>query len=143
MTETVQDAAPQRVRWASGIFQLIFNAVPRLLFNGLRQRRWKLIESSLMLLLTSRVLIVLATLLSFLLALLAMPQPQARIILALALASVLLQAVYLVLMFRKSATTPFSMRGILFMPAYLAVVSFSQALALLGLRRKRWARTVR
>jgi hypothetical protein len=35
------------------------------------------------------------------------------------------------------------MRGILFMPAYLAVVSFSQALALLGLRRKRWARTVR
>jgi len=143
MTQNLNDAAPQRIRWASGIFQLIFGASPRLLFQGIRQRRWQLIEASLMLLLTSRVLVVAVTLLSFVLGALSLSQPQFRVILALALAAVLLQTIYLVLMFRKSATTPFSMNGLLFMPAYLAVVSFSQALALIGLRRKRWARTVR
>jgi hypothetical protein len=63
--------------------------------------------------------------------------------LELAIAAAILQFAYLLLMFRKSATTPFAMKGLLFMPAYLAIVSFSQALALTGLRRKRWARTVR
>lgn len=143
MTQNLHDAAPQRVRWARGIFQLIFAAVPRLLFQGIRQRRARLIEASLMLLLTSRVLIVLATALSFVLAVLAISQPQARIIFALAASAVLLQAVYLALMFRKSADTPFSMKGLLFMPAYAAIISFSQALALFGFRRKRWARTIR
>lgn len=143
MTQTVHDAAPQRIRWARGIFQLIFRSAPKLFFNGLRQGRWRWMEAAIMLLLTSRVLLATVTMLPFVIAAFTISQPQARIILMLAVPAVLLQAIYLYLMFRKSSNPPFSMRGLLFMPAYIAVVSFSQAMALFGLRRKRWARTVR
>ncbi len=142
MTARVQDAAPQRLRWATGMFQLIGRSVPRLLAGAARERRLKLAEAALMLLFTSRVLLIYLTAAALLL--LAVAQGAAAYLSAAMLAvSIALQFAYLMLVLRKAGSRAYALRPLLLTPAYLAFVGFAQALGVLGLRRKQWSRTVR
>lgn len=143
MTRTIQDAAPQRLRWATGIFQLMLRSVPKLIAHGIRQRRWKLIEAAFSLLFTSRLFLVYLTAAAVLVASLQLPGRTGLRMLSLVGAAILLQIIYLWMMFRKAGEKTFSMRGLLFMPAYIGMVGLSQAAALIGIRGKRWTRTVR
>lgn len=143
MTESIGDASPQRVRWASGIFSLIGGSAPELLRAGIRRRSWRMAEATAMLLLTSRVLLVSLTLAAFIFATVLLPRHIAHISLGLAITAILLQAFYMVLMFRRAADHPFPMADLAWAPFYFIFVSLMQALALAGFRRKRWSRTVR
>lgn len=143
MTASVRDAAPQRVRWASGIFWLLGSAVPQLVQTGLRKRSWRLIEAALMVLLTSRVLLVSLTFFALLFAVLLPSGLLAHVSLIVACTATLLQAIYLTLMFREAGDYPYPMTGLVWAPLYFLFISFMQALALAGFRRKRWTRTVR
>lgn len=143
MTCTIKDAAPQRLRWATGIFQLMLRSIPRLVFNGIVQRRWQLVEAAVNLMLTSRLLIVYLTCCAVAVGVFQLRAPIGIHILEVVLASALLQSAYLWLMFRKAAEKAFSMRGLLFMPAYIGMIGLSQVAAFVGIRGKRWTRTVR
>jgi cellulose synthase/poly-beta-1,6-N-acetylglucosamine synthase-like glycosyltransferase len=143
MTRSIRDAAPQRLRWASGIFQLILSSVPRLLAAGIRQRSWKLIEGALMLVLSSRLVVLYATLAAIGAAVVLLPVHGAATILFLLAATIPVQAAYLWMIFRRSAEKSFPLRDLFCMPAYLGIVGLAQAAAFLGIGRKRWARTVR
>lgn len=142
MTATVRDAAPQRLRWASGIFRL-FAEVPRLIATGIRQGSWRLAEAALMLLLTSRVILVSLTFGALVCAVLLPSSSVAQLSLGLALSAATLQLTYLILMFRKSGNHPYSMAGLAWAPFYWLFISFVQLAALAGFGRKRWTRTVR
>lgn len=142
MTETVRDAAPQRLRWASGIFRL-FGEVPRLIATGIRRRSWKMIEAALMLLLMSRMILVSLTFGALALATVVLAMFGARLSFGLAAVAIVLQLTYLVLMFRKSGDRPYSMAGLAWAPFYWLFISFVQLAALAGFGRKRWTRTVR
>jgi 1,2-diacylglycerol 3-beta-glucosyltransferase len=143
MTKSIQDAAPQRLRWASGIFQLIWGSVPKLVRRGVVSRNWKLIEGAVMLLLTSRLTVLYLTVSALVAALLEFPSHAASVIGAILLGTVVLQVLYLLLMFRYASDKTFPITDLLFMPVYLGIIGVTQAGALLGFRRKRWARTVR
>jgi 1,2-diacylglycerol 3-beta-glucosyltransferase len=143
MTRSIRDAAPQRLRWASGIFQLILSSVPRLLAAGIRQRSWKLIEGALMLVLSSRLVVLYATLAAIGAAVVLLPVHGAATVLFLLAVTIPVQAAYLWMIFRRSAEKPFPLRDLFCMPAYLGIVGLAQAAAFLGIGRKRWARTVR
>jgi cellulose synthase/poly-beta-1,6-N-acetylglucosamine synthase-like glycosyltransferase len=143
MTRSIRDAAPQRLRWASGIFQLILSSVPKLLAAGIRQRSWKLIEGALMLVLSSRLVVLYATLAAICAAMVLLPVHRAPTILFVLAATIPVQAAYLWMIFRRSAEKPFPLRDLFCMPAYLGIVGLAQAAAFLGIGRKRWARTVR
>ena len=82
MTRRIHDAAPQRLRWASGIFQLILRSVPKLVVQGIRRGNWKLVEAAVMLLLTSRLVVLYMTAAAFAIALVELPFGHARLILA-------------------------------------------------------------
>ena len=143
MTRTINDAAPQRLRWASGIFQLMLYSLPKLVANGIKQRRWKLVEAALSLLFTSRLFLIYLTVAAIAVAGIQLPGKVGLYILSLAFLAVLLQLIYLWMMFRKAAEKAYSMRGLIFMPAYIGMVGLSQAATLIGLRSKHWTRTVR
>jgi 1,2-diacylglycerol 3-beta-glucosyltransferase len=143
MTKTLRDAAPQRRRWAAGIFQLMLRSVPKLIVHGVKQKRWKLVEAAFSLLFASRLFLVYLTLTATVFAVLQLPNKTGVRILSLVLATILLQLLYLWMMFRKAAEKSYSMRGLLFMPAYIGMIGLSQAAALVGIRGKRWTRTVR
>jgi cellulose synthase/poly-beta-1,6-N-acetylglucosamine synthase-like glycosyltransferase len=142
-TRSLQDAAPQRLRWASGTIQLIGRGLPRLLRLSLERRDWKLAEAGVMLLLTSRLIVGYLALFSIGLLLL-LPHTLAwSIALLSTVAACLLQALYLWRVLRAPAGAPVPLTALLRLPAYLGLLGISQAGALLGLRRDRWNRTVR
>ncbi len=143
MTRRIHDAAPQRLRWASGIFQLILRSVPKLVGHGIKRRNWKLVEAAVMLLLTSRLVVLYMTATAFALALVELPFGHARLIVELLAGAVIAQSCYLWLLFRRSAPQPYPITDLLFMPAYVGIIGLTQLAALFGYRRKRWARTVR
>ena len=91
----------------------------------------------------SRLVLVYMTGAAIAVALVQLPGNAALHILSLVAATVVLQTGYLWMVFRKAAAKTFSMRGLLFMPAYIGMVGLSQAAALVGIRGKRWTRTVR
>jgi cellulose synthase/poly-beta-1,6-N-acetylglucosamine synthase-like glycosyltransferase len=143
MTQSLRDAAPQRKRWAGGTIALLFNCVPRLLSAALRQRRWKLAEMALMLLLTSRLLLIYASL--FALGALDLAYRFRNFdLVALALAAALiLQAIYLYLVLRRADSTPIPLQTIAFMPFYVGFIGAMQLSAVLGFKRSHWTRTPR
>jgi cellulose synthase/poly-beta-1,6-N-acetylglucosamine synthase-like glycosyltransferase len=142
-TRTIGDAAPQRLRWATGIFQLIGRSVPKLLVEALRRRQWRLAEGAIMMLLTSRLVVVYLTVVAFVCALLSLGSVYTRVTVVLLVATCLLQTLYLFLMFRKAGREAMPISSILFMPVYFALICLAQAGALLGFKRKQWSRTVR
>jgi 1,2-diacylglycerol 3-beta-glucosyltransferase len=143
MTRTIRDAAPQRLRWASGIFRLMFRAIPKMLWCGIVRRNWKLVEAAFMLVLTSRLLLIYLTLGSLGLAYFATRQDLRWADYVLCLMSVAAQVCYVWLMCRKAGSGPFMTRRFVFLPVYLVLVALAQLASLTGLRRTSWTRTSR
>jgi 1,2-diacylglycerol 3-beta-glucosyltransferase len=135
-------ATPQRLRWASGTFQILFRYVPRLLIEAVRQRSLYLAEIACALLFLSRMLLVYATIgtlaLSFL-----VPSPLALWIRVAVTMTLVLQSLYLGLVVR-TCTPPSTRRsGVTGIPMYLGWLCLVQFMALLKIRRNVWTRTVR
>ncbi|MGC2605188.1 MAG: hypothetical protein WA419_06495, partial [Silvibacterium sp.] len=143
MTQRPKDAVSQRLRWASGTVALLFHSVPRLLRGAVRQRRWKLAEMAVMLLFTSRLILVYATLAAITLLFLARPFPIENLLVLLLAGTIALQAFYLYLVFRKADSDPVPFQTIAFMPLYFGYLGAMQVGAVLGLKRKQWSRTAR
>lgn len=139
---TVRDVQPQRVRWASGTWQLFRHGIPTLLATAWRRKSPRALEEIVMLLTTSRLLLIYLLGLSLVFSAGATPSLFAWIWRLLAVI-VALQLLYLVLMFRFAADQPAPMVGLLHLPLYVAVVASSQFLALVGFNRRMWWRTAR
>lgn len=139
---TVRDVQPQRVRWASGTWQLFRRGIPALLRTAWKQKSLAPLEGIVMLLTTSRLLLIYLFAMSLLLAL-AAPAALAALIAKLLIAVFVLQVLYIVLMFRFASQQPAPWSGLLSLPFYVAVVASSQALAMMGFNRKVWWRTSR
>jgi cellulose synthase/poly-beta-1,6-N-acetylglucosamine synthase-like glycosyltransferase len=142
-TRNIRDAAPQRLRWATGIFQLIGRSVPKLLRQALGRGDWRLAEGALMMLLTSRLVVVYLTLAALLCTALSLNGAHTRLSAILLLITCVLQCVYLFLTFRKAGREPHALSSLLFMPFYVTLICIAQAAALLGFKRRQWSRTVR
>jgi len=140
IARSLQDAAPQRLRWASGTFALLFDSIPRLLRESFRQQSMLLMEMAVMLLFTSRLLIVYITAID--LVLLALTG-FVRVPAALLATALFLQIVYLWLVFRKSDKEPVPLQAIVCMPLYVGFLGVVQIGALLGLKKGQWNRTTR
>jgi 1,2-diacylglycerol 3-beta-glucosyltransferase len=139
----MKDAATQRLRWAGGTFSLLINSVPVLLREAVRRRSWRLAEMGFMLLFTSRVILVYATVVSIALLWFARSSElYSSLVLALA-ASLLLQSIYLYLVLRKADRSPVPFQTIAFMPFYFGFLGVVQLGAVFGLKRKQWNRATR
>ncbi len=139
---TVRDAQPQRVRWASGTWQLLRQAIPVLLTTAWRDRNWHALEEIVMLLMTSRIVLIYLLIMSFALSLAGAPT-FFFLTWSLLAGVALLQLVYLVLMFRFACDRPVPIVGLLRLPYYVSVIVSAQVLALLGFNRRVWWRTAR
>ncbi len=138
---SVRDVQPQRVRWASGIWQLLRKAIPILFATAWRERSWRAIEEIVMLLMTSRLVLIYLWVLSFAMSLAA---PSLFPVTWSLLAGVaVLQVLYLMLMFRFAGDRPVPFAGALLLPYYVFVVLSSQVLAVSGVNRHLWRRTSR
>jgi cellulose synthase/poly-beta-1,6-N-acetylglucosamine synthase-like glycosyltransferase len=138
---SVRDVQPQRVRWASGIWQLFRKAIPILFSTAWHERSWRAIEEIVMLLMSSRLVLIYLWVLSFAMSLAA---PSLFPITWSLLAGVAaLQALYLMLMFRFACDHPVPLVGALLLPYYVFVLLSSQVVALTGTNRDLWWRTSR
>ncbi len=142
MARTEKDSAPQRVRWAKGMFLLIGSQIPGLLTAGGRLRRLDLIELAVMLLFTSRLTMVYLTAMG-LVTLLFVPHSQAMYLGAVLAGGLVIQAIYLVLVFRAAADEPVSLMNMLLLPRYLQHLGMAQMRSLRSLRTRQWTRTIR
>lgn len=136
-----RDATPQRIRWASGVWQLLGSATPCFIAMAWRRRSWRPLEQLLMLFMTSRLVLVYLWMLALLLSLV-LPSlfPFTWSLLAIVAG---LQLLYLLLMLRFAGDDPVSFRAALLLPYYVGVVLWSQAIALSGTNRQLWWRTRR
>jgi cellulose synthase/poly-beta-1,6-N-acetylglucosamine synthase-like glycosyltransferase len=141
MTQRLKDTASERLLWTSGIFSLLRHSIPDLLGSAIRWRRWQLAEMALMLLFTSRLLLVYATLIAVVLLDCAYPFHHFDIAATALAASLLLQSVYLYLLLRKADGAPIPFQTIVFMPFYVGFLGAMQLGAVLGLKKKQWSRT--
>ncbi|HZC44191.1 MAG TPA: glycosyltransferase family 2 protein [Acidobacteriaceae bacterium] len=138
---SVRDVQPQRVRWASGIGQLLRKAIPILLATAWRERNWRPIEEIVMLLMSSRLVLIYLWVLSFAMSLVA---PSLFSITWSLLAGVAaLQVLYLMLMFRFACDRPVPFAGALLLPYYVFVALSSHVMAMGGVNRHLWSRTSR
>ncbi|HEY5253616.1 MAG TPA: glycosyltransferase family 2 protein [Acidobacteriaceae bacterium] len=138
---SVRDVQPQRVRWASGTWQLLRKAIPILFATARRERSWRAMEEIVMLLMTSRLVLIYLWVLSLAFSLAA---PSMFPITWSLLAGVaVLQILYLMLMFRFACDRPVPFAGALLLPYYVFVLLSSQVLALSGANRHLWWRTSR
>lgn len=138
---TIRDVQPQRVRWASGILQLFRRSIPILLATAWRERSWRPLEEVIMLLTTSRMVLIYLLVLSLFLSF-AIPS-FSIFIWSLLGCAVVLQFVYLMLMFRFACKRQVPIGGLLLLPYYVCVVLSAQVLALSGANRHLWWRTTR
>lgn len=138
---SAQDLRPQRVRWASGTGQLLRRALPGLLTTAWKNRNWRALEEILMLLMTSRIVLIYLVVLSFLLSLIA---PASFIATwSVLIVAAALQFFYLALMFRYAGDHPVPIKGLFLLPFYVSVIVSSQILAIAGFNRCLWWRTTR
>jgi 1,2-diacylglycerol 3-beta-glucosyltransferase len=142
-TRTIRDAAPQRLRWATGIFQLIGRSVPKLLSQAVRRGDWRLAEGAFMILLTSRLVVVYLTMSSLVCTLFSISKSNFVASAILLLTTCFLQCIYLLLTFRKAGRQQYPLSSLLFIPGYLLLICGTQVGAFLGFKRGQWSRTVR
>jgi 1,2-diacylglycerol 3-beta-glucosyltransferase len=135
-------ATPQRLRWASGTFQMTVHWLPRLLIEAVRQRSGYIAEAACGLLFISRVLLVYLTAAALMLWLIA-GQWHFSWVPGLILAAMVCQFLYVGLVLRTSAADRVTWRSVLSLPGYVVWICVVQCLALCGLRRDVWTRTVR
>jgi len=139
---TVRDTQPQRMRWASGTGELYRHGIATLLATAWRQKSLAPLEGIVMLLTTSRLMLIYLLGLSLVVGL-AATTPLSTFIWQLLGLVVGLQLLYLILMFRFASDRPVPLAGLLKLPFYLAVIASSQALAMVGVNRSVWSRTTR
>lgn len=142
MTARIKDAAPQRLRWANGMFQLMRHTIPRLILGAFRQRDWRLAEAAVMLLFTSRMAVIYITLAAAI-ALVGSRGMYALLAAGILLLACALQSIYLGLIVYRTGGRQMSVPSLLLTPAYLGLVGLAQLGAALGMKRKQWNRTVR
>lgn len=142
-TRRIRDAATQRLRWASGTFALLFHSIPALLRGAVRARAWRLAEMAVMLLFTSRLILVYATAVSFALVAFLHSSAAFTAFAFLLAASLFLQSTYLYLILRKADGAPVPFHAIAFMPFYFGFLAVMQLGAILGFGKHQWTRTVR
>lgn len=143
ITEGLRATAPQRLRWAGGVFALLARSAPRLLGAAFWQRRWRLAEMALMLILTSRMLLIYATGLAVILLDLAFPFHSFTLVTGILATAILFQAVYLYMVLRHAGDAPVPFRTIAFIPFYMCFLGAVQIGAVFGFRRRLWSRTIR
>jgi cellulose synthase/poly-beta-1,6-N-acetylglucosamine synthase-like glycosyltransferase len=143
-TRRVADAAPQRLRWASGTFQVILRYVPRLLRASIAQRSFLLAEMALALTLTSRFLLLYLLLAASGASLALGVSGGAFYLRAAVIASFLLLAIYTAMVFSqipKKYGSP--LKSLAALPFYVCWMLFVHLAAAVGLRRNSWVRTAR
>lgn len=143
-TSSSTEALPQRLRWASGTFQVAAHCIPRLLRAAIRQRKLYLLELAVAVALLSRVQLLYLTVLAVLLSWAATTTSIALVVRLMIAASVLMQVCYVCLL-PVSLPEHFSGRwyNLALLPLYVAWIVAVQCMALIGFRRNVWARTVR
>jgi cellulose synthase/poly-beta-1,6-N-acetylglucosamine synthase-like glycosyltransferase len=143
-TRRRKDAAPQRLRWASGTFQLIRNYVPKLLQSGVKSRSLGLIEMALALTLTSRIFLFYLTFLAASCSLLLSASSARPLLRIMVVVSVLLLCVYTGMVLSQIPKIRGSrFRALVTLPCYLSWMIFVHAAAFIGVRRGMWVRTTR
>jgi 1,2-diacylglycerol 3-beta-glucosyltransferase len=143
-TRRSADAAPQRLRWASGTFQVMLKYLPRLLQTGLRERSLRLLEMAVALTLTSRVFLVyllfVATAGSLLLG---SAGPAIYIRIGVTAGGVLL-CIYVSMVLSQIPNVDGSrFRALISLPIYICWLLLVHAAAALGMRHNAWVRTAR
>jgi cellulose synthase/poly-beta-1,6-N-acetylglucosamine synthase-like glycosyltransferase len=141
-TQSLGDAFPQRLRWASGTFPIMARYIPQLLMGGIVRGNLFLAESAIALALTSRMFVVYLTVLA--LAFAAFTSGAGAVTSAtLLIATILAQFIYLILLIRCGSEKVSVIKTILFTPFYLMWLLGIQLFAAVGFRRKLWVRTTR
>jgi 1,2-diacylglycerol 3-beta-glucosyltransferase len=143
MTRTVTDAFPQRLRWASGTFQLIAKYAPRLLWAAARQRDLGLLDACAALVTTSRADLFYANFLALGFSLFGSPAGMRTVLWSAVLVTTLFQLIYLLFVVRTISETSSLRRTLFSLPGYLGGLLITQLVAMLGLRRKTWTRADR
>ncbi|MCU1286129.1 MAG: glycosyl transferase group 2 family protein [Acidobacteriales bacterium] len=141
-TQSLGDAFPQRLRWASGTFPIMARYIPKLLIGGIMRVDLYLAESAVALALTSRMFVVYLTVLGLAFSVFA-SGPLGMVSFSLLGATILAQFVYLVLLIRCGSEKASVIKTILFTPFYLLWLLGIQLFAAVGFRRKLWVRTTR
>jgi cellulose synthase/poly-beta-1,6-N-acetylglucosamine synthase-like glycosyltransferase len=143
-TRRVADAGPQRLRWASGTFQVMRQNVPKLVRAGVRQRSLQLVEMAMALILTSRFLAVYLLLVASLGSVALGANGVALYLRFTVIASFLLLAIYLGTVFSQIPKTNGSrLKPLVALPLYTCWMLLIHIAAAVGLRRDVWVRTAR
>lgn len=143
MTRTATDALPQRLRWASGTFQLIAKYAPRLVWAAASQRDIGLLDACAALVTTSRADLFYANFLALGLSFISTPASLRIVLLSAVLVTTLCQLIYLLFVVRTISEISSLRRTLFSLPGYLGWLLITQLAAIAGLRRKTWTKTVR
>jgi len=135
-------ATPQRLRWASGTFQMMLRWLPRLVIEAIKQRSGYIAEAACGLLFISRVLLVYLTAAALMLWFIA-GQWHFSWVPGFIFAAIVSQFLYVGLVLRTSVAGRVTWRSAVSLPGYVIWICVVQCLALFGLRRDAWTRTVR
>jgi 1,2-diacylglycerol 3-beta-glucosyltransferase len=143
-TRRAVDAAPQRLRWASGTFQVMRKYVPQLVRSGLERRSFRLLEMALALALTSRLFLIYLTFLAACCSLLLGTSGASFLLRILVTISMLLLCLYTGMVLSEVPNTRGGrFRALVTLPFYLSRILLVHAAAALGVRRDMWVRTTR
>lgn len=143
-THTSTDAAPQRLRWASGTFQVIWKFVPQLLRAGVRKGSIRLCEMAVATALTSRFLLVYLLAVASVFCFIARTSGSSLAPTIGVAAAVLLLCGYVGMVLSQIPNEQGTrFRALLGLPFYLCWMLFVHAAAAVGMRRNAWVRTTR
>lgn len=142
-TRRVGDAYLQRLRWASGTLQIIAKSVPRILRASFTRRSLSLLEASLAVVLTSRFLLfylVFASAICFAL------EGSLRLGFLgwMLITNVLLLGAYVGIVLTRVPKGPgWRWQAVLKLPFYVSWMFIVHLAAIIGLKRRAWARSAR
>ena len=143
-TRGASDAAPQRLRWASGTFQLILKYVPQLFRAGIRKGSPRLLEMALALTLTSRFFLVYLVIAASACSLLLRTAGAGFSLRIVVVTSILLLCAYVAMVLSQIPNIRGSrFRALVTLPFYVCWMLFVHVAAAVGMRRNTWARTTR
>lgn len=143
-SKSLNQATSQRLRWSSGRFSIAKSLGLRILAKGLREKRWKVVDSSLPLLFPNYSLLINLTLAGAFLSLL-LPSTNWTIVMTTLFCLILAGQFTLFVMGAIIAGSPLkTCKAALFVPFFLAWKGVIDLLCITGLyRSKKWIRTRR
>lgn len=143
-TRHAKDAAPQRLRWASGTFRVMASYVPGLISRAFETGSLKLLEMALALIMTSRMFLLYMICLSIPGCFLSGDTAGSFYLRCAVAASSILLCIYAALVLSEIPNYRGSrLRSFLALPCYLIWMLLIHAAAAVGLQRGVWARTTR